>query len=133
MQKSHRKVATPRKKMIKILDDLFSEVVQKQWGHKCAWPGCSQPGNQPHHFFHKAQGNAARYNLNNGVLLCFAHHIRQVHQKGDTEPIRDVLIAKIGQEEFERLKQDVKRLWKPTIRELETLAMALKIKKEVGE
>ena len=38
--------------------------------------------------------------------ICFTCHIRKVHQQGCTEPARDALIHKIGQEKFAALKQD---------------------------
>jgi hypothetical protein len=108
-----------KKKLEKELDKLWSEIVRKGGQHKCQWPGCENAGNQPHHFFHKAQGNVARWEPDNGVNLCFAHHIYQVHSKGDTEPLRDYLIWKLGADRFENMKWEVRQSWKPTIDELE--------------
>ena len=114
-----------RKKTEKDLDKLWSAVVRKRWGNYCA--GCGKPGNQAHHFFHRAAGSYARWSAENGILLCFGCHIRKVHQRGDVEPIREALIKKIGQEEFDRLKVAVKRVWKPTLPELQALLERLEV------
>ena len=45
-------------------------------------------------YYHKEEGNEV-YNS-----------LRKVHQQGCTEPARDALIHKIGQEKFAALKQD---------------------------
>lgn len=120
-----------RKKAEKELDGLWGDIIRKRGGGKCAWPGCGRSGNQPHHFFHRAQGNVARWSTDNGCLLCFGHHIRQVHQKGDTEPLRDVLIARLGEEGFDRLKADVRRVWRPTLEEI--MALEEKFEKELHD
>lgn len=111
-----------RKKLEKELEALWSKVAHKQWGERCAWPGCTNTDLlSPHHFWHQAQGNIAKYSVLNSILLCFGHHIRQVHQRGNTEPIREVLIQKIGHAAFDQLRQDVKGSWTPSIDELERL------------
>ena len=122
-----RKTISARGKLEKHLDALWGDIVRRQWYGTCAWPGCFQPGNQPHHFFHRAQGNKARWNIFNGVCLCFAHHIRKVHQEGNTEPIRDALIMKIGSKTFEQLKLDVRGMWKPTMVELSELKKQMEV------
>jgi len=53
-----------------------------------------------------------------------------VHGKGDTEPIRDVMIARLGQDGFDNLKASVKQVWKPTLNELEELLKKLKAELE---
>jgi hypothetical protein len=63
-------------------------------------------GTQSHHFFGKKSCPSVRWDVNNGLYLCFTCHIRKVHQQGCTEPARDALIHKIGQEKFAALKQD---------------------------
>ena len=110
-----------RKRLEKELDDLFSKIVHKSWGYKCAWPGCKNVGTAAHHYFHKAQGLIARWSLENGILLDYGHHFFQVHSKGDTEPIRDKIIEKIGIDAFMKLKSDVRKTWKPTLEDLEDL------------
>jgi len=110
-----------RKKLEGDLDKLWAQIVRKIWCEKCGWPGCQYPSSQSHHFYHKAHGLRARWNLDNGICLDFYHHIQRVHRQGDTEPIRDAIIDKIGNDRFEQLKIDVQGIWKPTIQELEVL------------
>ena len=118
--------AVQRKKTLqrleKELDELWKKIVYKNWGNKCAWPGCkvTQPPKQLfcHHYFHKAQGNRARWEPLNGVLLCYGHHMGQVHRSGNVEPIREVLIKRIGIVGFEALRLRVSVIFKPTLENL---------------
>jgi hypothetical protein len=127
---------TPRKALEKELDKLWSQIAHRKWGERCAWPGCTQTERlSPHHFYHKSQGNFARYSVDNSILLCFGHHIRQVHQRGNTEPIREVLIQKIGEERFNQLRRDVKQTLKMGIdqlRGLESFFQALLSPQSIG-
>jgi len=114
-----RKPKDTRRSVEKALDKLWSQIVLKSWGYKCAM--CGGLANQPHHYFHKAQGLRARWTVENGVALCFPCHIRKVHQKGDVEPCRDAIIQKIGEVKFNSLKFRSKTIWKPTADELRAL------------
>jgi hypothetical protein len=110
-----------RKRIEKELDALWGKIAHSRVTN-CQWPGCINTERlTAHHFFHKAQGLHARWNLKNAVILCYGHHIFQCHTKGDVEPIRDVLIRNIGQDEFDHLKWSVRQVWKPAISELESL------------
>lgn len=52
-------------------DRLWSLAVRNDWGHKCCV--CGGGNCEAHHLV--PRGNyATRYDLNNGVALCFAHH-----------------------------------------------------------
>ena len=116
-----------KKRLEKDLDDLWSKIVHKQWGETCAWPGCKQTTRlAAHHYFHRSGGSKARWNINNGILLDFFHHFHEVHQRGNVEPIRDVLIQRLGIDGFCNLKRDVKGAWKPTIQELQDLKEAFR-------
>lgn len=110
-----------RKRLEKELDSLWGQIAHARV-KSCQWPGCINTERlAAHHYFSRAQGNFARWNLLNAVILCYGHHIFQVHQKGDVEPIRDVLVRKLGQEGFDTLKSDVRQVWKPTNDQLEGL------------
>jgi len=111
-----------RKRIEGELDRLWAQIVKARWNNKCGWPGCQyKEALASHHFYHKAHGLRARWNLDNGIVLDFYHHIQVVHRRGDTEPIRDAIIEHIGQDRFEQLKIDVRGIWKPSIEELECL------------
>ena len=111
------------KKLEAQLDKLWSQAVHKRWGERCAWPGCVHVGGilHAHHWMHKSSGKRARWMIENSILLCFFHHIRSVHQMGNTEPIRDVLIERLGRAGFDKLRVDCVGVWKPTLEELENL------------
>ena len=111
------------KKLENELDGLWSQIIHERWGHKCGWPGCTYKTLRlsSHHWIHRAAGYKARWNLDNGILLDYFHHIHSVHQMGNTEPIRDALIERLGQDGFDKLKKDCTGVWKPTIDELEEL------------
>jgi len=100
---------------------LWAQEVKLDWGYKCAWPGCNKKAQAAHHFFHKAQGNRAKYSTGNGVALCYGHHIGKVHRGGEVEPIREVLIAKIGEQNFRCLKIQCAEYWNPTLEELRAM------------
>ncbi len=111
-----------QKKLEKQLDALWGQIIKSLWRHKCGWPGCQYTQNlASHHYIHKAQGNLARWNLSNGIVLDFYHHIQVVHRQGYTEPIRAAIIQRIGQDTFDQMLIDVRKVWKPTIDQLEGL------------
>jgi hypothetical protein len=117
-----------RKKLEKELDNLWKEIVHFKWKNKCAWPGCDKTNYlSAHHYFHKAQGNKARWLVDNGVLLCYGHHIGQVHRAGNVEELRDMLVQKLGQNYFDWMKQEVTKVFKPSLANLEQLQFELTV------
>ena len=117
--------AALKKRLEKELDELWKQIVHLNWKNKCAWPGCevAQPPKQLycHHYFHKVQGNRARWEPKNGILLCYGHHLGQVHRAGNVEPIRDVMIDHLSSAGFEDLRITCGRVFKPTLDDLEEL------------
>jgi hypothetical protein len=78
------------------LDKLWSEVVRKQNGFVCQW--ClydyiqnplkykqPQPDkhNHAHHIVPKSKGYSGRWEVSNGVCLCFHHHIDEIKADPD--------------------------------------------------
>ncbi len=123
----HKKVSkasrdkAARKRLEKELDSLWGQIAHANV-KVCQWPGCTNTERlHAHHYFHQAQGNTARWNTANSIILCYGHHIFQVHQKGDVEPIRDVMIRRLGEDGFNQLKSDVRQVWKPSLDQLEGL------------
>ncbi len=110
-----------RKRLEKELDKLWGQIAHAKV-KSCQWPGCTNTERlHAHHYFHQSQGLHARWSLENFVILCYGHHIFQVHTKGDVEPIREVMIWTLGIGRFEELKASVRLVWKPHISELESL------------
>jgi len=58
---------------------LWGLVVRNRDNHTCQW--CGKPGNQPHHIVSKAQGNIARFDVDNGITLCFYCHMRRIQRE----------------------------------------------------
>lgn len=85
------------------LDSLWSSIIREIYHGKCAL--CGREGTAAHHFFGKGSHSSVRWDVHNGLWLCFGCHIRKVHQDGNTEPARDALIRRIGLQKFMALKE----------------------------
>jgi hypothetical protein len=66
-------------------DKQWSIACFRKWGDSCTV--CGKPATQTHHFFPKGQSAYLRYDVNNGVPLCFYCHILRIHRKNEPEPI----------------------------------------------
>lgn len=106
-------------------DKLWSEAVRTRDG-ACVLCGKTE-GLNAHHWIHsKAQGNFHRWDVKNGITLCFACHIYKVHSYASADVIEQLKaaafargivtpdelesianthqIAKFGVEDMERVK-----------------------------
>lgn len=122
-----KRILDKKKALERELDQLWSKAVHKRWGERCAWPGCVHVGGilHAHHWIHKSAGKKARWCLENSILLDYFHHIHEIHQRGNTEPIREVLIERLGQAGFDRLRVDCLGIWKPSFEDLQELKKVL--------
>lgn len=119
---------TTQKKLKRLkenCDKIWSQAVRTRDG-ECALCGRKDTLNA-HHWIHcKAQGNLHRWNIKNGITLCYACHVYKVHyyasaditdrlkayafEKGIITPeeyeaiSNDHQIAKFGVEDMERVK-----------------------------
>lgn len=56
-------------------DELWQEVVQAKYGHRCQFPGCTKRSSEAHHIVHKGGGRfSVRWEIANGIPLCRHHH-----------------------------------------------------------
>jgi len=62
-----------RKKLVKKLDIMWSELVKKRAGNKCEYCGKSEYINS-HHIFSRSS-RSVRWDVDNGVCLCAGHHV----------------------------------------------------------
>jgi len=69
---------------------------------------------EPHHFFTRKMHSNVRWDTRNGILLC--HGCHQWKAQSHSEQIRDILIKRIGEEEFEALKARAYMTVKPDLR-----------------
>jgi 5-methylcytosine-specific restriction endonuclease McrA len=103
-----KKGKTDKQKLIVELDSLSSRLCKIAWYGRCGM--CNGMGSQSHHFFGKKASGALRWSIENLIFLCFACHIYKVHGKGETEPARDAIIKRIGQNRFDLLKRESKTI-----------------------
>jgi hypothetical protein len=101
-----KKTPTKRKPSLKTLrnkaDHLFSQACFKRWGNVC--PVCKGEATQTHHFIPKSISAYLRYEILNGVPLCYHCHIIRLHSQGDPL-VYEAIIKKRGQEWFTKLKK----------------------------
>jgi hypothetical protein len=102
-----------KKQLNKTIDKLWSEYVRKRDG-KCIICG-STNHIQAHHIFSRRY-MSLRYNVDNGVTLCFAHHHHLAHSL--YEEFRDKIISILGQETYDRLKKLSQQITKHTADDL---------------
>jgi hypothetical protein len=69
-------------------DKLFQELGRQVYD-KCYVKGCKEPYSCLHHFIHKSQSNALRWDLWNGIPVCHKHHCK-IHAKNDPIDILDI-------------------------------------------
>jgi len=68
---------------------------------------CGKLAQQVHHFFPKGLYAHLRYNLENGISLCFGHHFAHHHQ-GNPE-IHQTIIEKRGQDWYKNLLKEKRK------------------------
>jgi 5-methylcytosine-specific restriction endonuclease McrA len=75
----YKKLIYPKK----ISKRNYNDQKYKDWrkkvylrdNHTCQWPGCKYKGRLNAHHIHKwANYPSLRYDINNGVTLCYKHH-----------------------------------------------------------
>lgn len=106
-----RKVGAPKKKVAdirfkkKVLDSAWSKAVRERDGHKCVLCGSVKTPQAHHWYFTKAQGNNTRWEVDNGVCLCYACHMFKIHQGNAfyIEQLKEKMVLKIGQDRIDAL------------------------------
>lgn len=87
------------KSLKKRADKLWSEIVRKRDG-KCM--KCGRTTNlQAHHIFSRKFNNT-RWNIDNGITLCYGCHLFWAHI--EHENFRDLIIGLIGEAKYFELK-----------------------------
>jgi len=104
------------KKLTKENKAICSQICRLQWNEKC--PICGKQGTSAHHFFGWKACSNARYISDNLIWVDFGCHIGKIHQQGLTEPAREKILERIGEERFEALKTEAYKVKKWTLDEL---------------
>jgi hypothetical protein len=89
-----------RKALENKLDKAWSLAVRK--GGQCEYEGCGKRDSlAAHHIFGRAH-KGTRWDIRNGVCLCYRHHIHLAHR--DPAIFNDWIKEKKGQGAWDRLK-----------------------------
>ena len=107
------------------LDVAWSKLVKLEWGGKCAYCGKEKPLNS-HHIFSRS-ARSVRWDTDNGICLCVAHHTFSSKFSAHKTPLEFVrwLEEKMGIEFLEELTQKKNNLRKFTKWEKEELLAEL--------
>ena len=105
--------AKSKKLSMKTLDALWSKIVRRKFGNQCAVCGATPV--QAHHIFTRTY-KSTRWDIDNGVALCYKHHFYLAHSK--FEEFRDFLIELMGEEQYENLKTKSKQIVKPILEDI---------------
>jgi hypothetical protein len=124
-----------RKQLEKLCDKAWSARILAIWSgkigsRKCAVPGCSNLGNNPHHIFSR-KNKGTRWDLKNGIILCAYHHslgIPSAHNCPVDDPLwfRRVLLLYYTEGELDYLSYKAKGYGKLSLGELEILEKELR-------
>lgn len=111
---------TEKKITIKELDELWSKVVRQttKLCPMCLLEGKKEPRIFAHHIFSR-RFMSTRFNLRNGIGLCYKHHIHVAHS--DYETFRDFIVNYLPEGIFEELKIESKKIKKWTQEELKQI------------
>lgn len=111
---------TPRAKLVKLLDAEWARIIKRDG--VCRMCSNTKMLHAAHIFSRRSM--STRWDLDNGLALCYYHHIRFSH----SEPIKfyDFVKQYMGEEKLEQLRQRNAKLRKWTPQEMEELLMKLK-------
>ncbi len=87
---------------------LWGMVVRQRDGDVCQMEGCGRAADNPHHIFSRKGHLSVKFDLNNGILLCWACHNHKAHGP-DPEGFRDFVVkdldSKVGRYRYNALKR----------------------------
>ena len=112
VEKKTKKI-TKKKLKVSDLDKIWSKLVRDRDG-TCVH--CGRFPVQAHHIFGRGY-KSTRWNLDNGISLCYKCHMFWAHSK--YEEFRDWIIETIGEEKYLSLKEQSQVIWTGTLQEEE--------------
>jgi hypothetical protein len=129
--KKSKKSKPARKVLEKKLDELWSLAVREKEGNKCAMCG-SKSSLSAHHVFGRRH-TATRWEIDNGICLCYPHHIHWAHR--DIGGFFTWWRNRVGDEMADVIEAQHRMIAKPTTDELMAQADVINslIKKYVGK
>lgn len=112
-----------RSNLEKKLDKLWSEYVRKR--DNCNCQKCKKVYGQsvsPHHAFGRRH-RAVRWDVDNGVSLCYFCHIQWAHR--DSAGFTEWFKNHVGEDVYNRLAEAHNEIFKPTMDELRQMVSDL--------
>ena len=97
------------KRVKKLLSKLWSKAVRFRDGNKCLMCGGTKGLSAHHWLFAKGHCEPLAYNVSNGATLCYACHIRKLHQNGDGDFILrlyEIMRKIVGRSEERRVGKE---------------------------
>lgn len=116
-----KRKTSERAKLERECDKLWSEAIRLR-DKACRYPDCKKRKIQAHHIFTRKY-RSVRWELLNGVGLCAGHHLFWAHT--EPEKFRDYILAKLGVDQFEALKQRAYQPAKYSIDDLQVIKASL--------
>jgi hypothetical protein len=72
--KEFKKQDRKKENLEKICHELWREIVYARAKYKCEYYGCQREASNPHHIYTKGHSKHLRFDIENGLALCFRHH-----------------------------------------------------------
>lgn len=112
-KKIHEELKNSPKAITKREDAKWAIKVKEQAGFKCEYCGKTETLNS-HHIFSRSN-RSVRWDVDNGVCLCVAHHTFSSAFSAHKSPIEFIiwLQEKRGQEWYDNLRRKARSIYKP--------------------
>jgi len=112
-KKIHEDLKNSPKAITKRKDIEWAKLVKEQAGYKCEYCGKTETLNS-HHIFSRSN-RSVRWDVDNGVCLCVAHHTFSSAFSAHKSPIEFIiwLQEKRGQEWYDNLRIKARSIYKP--------------------
>jgi len=89
-----------RRKLQGECHKLWREIVFMRAGYKCEFPGCRRDNEHfklnPHHYYTKGAHPALRFDIENGIALCYPHHKGSAEAAHSDPDWKDKILGKMS-------------------------------------
>lgn len=103
MTRTPRPKKTERKRTIKILDELWRQLIYLRDDKTCQFPGCGKTYVQAHHIFSKNGRFLTRWDVDNGICLCAGHHTFRDSAHEHPARFHEFMRKRLGAKRYDRI------------------------------